>query len=645
MATYDGIFSAPNYGHILRLVVTESGVSIPGNSSNANWALYAIKNTNYGGWSTSGNSWSVTINGSPYGGPFTHNFSGQSIGYTILLGSGTTSVTHNSNGAKSISVSASAYSTVWGSASTGGTFTMTTIPRASTPTFSANPTAAGSSVTINTNRADSSFTHTIEYSIGSASGTIATGVGASTSWTPPLSLLNEIPNSTTGAVTITTTTFSGATQIGSPTNVTLNITAPSSVKPTFTDITHSEAVSLVDTEVGAYVQGLSKLSLAIVGAAGAYGSTITSYKIQVGSQTINAASGTTPAPLSVSGTVTITATVTDSRGRVFSDTEDITVLPYSPPLINSTSTSRSDSGGVEEEEGTYIRVDLDADAQSLMVSSTEKNRLYYKISTRQRGTSTWTLKETVDTGGVSFNSFDVVGTYAIEDAWEVKLEVYDKFNTILVQSTIATAQVFMHWGGADEGLGVGKFWERGAVDILGQAYQNDGKRILDEDDRTDLEGDVSALESALDARLDDLEEWEGANRPAFAVRHNTTFAGSGSQAFRLMNWNTVQLDRGSDWDAANSRFVAPVDGLYRFDLYFVQATNVGGPEVFFYKNGTAISAIGAIAYTLYVTASASAYLDLEAGDYIQTYWRNNNGTTVTIDGTRSGFSGYLVTPA
>lgn len=36
----------------------------------------------------------------------------------------------------------------------------------------------------------------------------------------------------------------------------------------------------------------------------------------------------------------------------------------------------------------------------------------------------------------------------------------------------------MHW--AEDGLGIGKFWERGAVDIKGQAYQNDGNKILDE---------------------------------------------------------------------------------------------------------------------------------------------------------------------
>ena len=73
----------------------------------------------------------------------------------------------------------------------------------SSPSTSASSVALGSSVTINTNRLSSSATHTLTYTFGSASGTIATNVGASTGWTPPLSLASQIPSATSGYCTIT----------------------------------------------------------------------------------------------------------------------------------------------------------------------------------------------------------------------------------------------------------------------------------------------------------------------------------------------------------------------------------------------------------------------------------------------------------
>lgn len=60
---------------------------------------------------------------------------------------------------------------------------------ASVPTTSLGSVAMGSAVTINTNRQSSDYQHTIKYSFGGSSGTIGTAqaVGASISWTPPLS--------------------------------------------------------------------------------------------------------------------------------------------------------------------------------------------------------------------------------------------------------------------------------------------------------------------------------------------------------------------------------------------------------------------------------------------------------------------------
>lgn len=482
MATYDDVLSNTDY--ILRLTVNQSSQNIANNTSVVSWSLVIIKGSGSGRWSYNGASWSVNIGGQTSSGSISsYDFRNYS---SLTLGSGTKTITHNADGTKTIANSASFTENVIniGNGYCSGNLTLTTIPRASTSSFTPNPIEAGQTLTINTNRASTSFTHTLKYSIGAASGTIATGVGASTTWVVPSTLVNQIPNATSGTVTITTETYSGSTLIGTK-NSTFTMTVPASVVPTFTATTASENVAAVTTVMGSgvYVQGVSKLNVAITGAAGAGGSTISSYKIEVAGQTINAASGVTGV-IASSGTVAVVGTITDSRGRTATKTTNITVLAYAPPVIDAALTfaRRASSGGVLQEEGTYIRVDLKATVSSL-INSTQRNTLTYRVSTRERGTTTWTVRTTTTPAGISYNSFFTLAavTFAVDKSWEVLIEVIDKFSTSSLQITVATATVFMHWG---DGLGVGKFYQagRGSMDVLGHIYQNDGLAVLDTSD-------------------------------------------------------------------------------------------------------------------------------------------------------------------
>ena len=111
------------------------------------------------------------------------------------------------------------------------TLTLPNIPRGTTPSISGGGGfTTGAASTISLPRADSSYTHDVSYTFGSQSGTIVTGAGVSASWTPPHSLLTEIPNSATGTVDITVVTKQGATVIGSK-NVGFTLAAGASVVP------------------------------------------------------------------------------------------------------------------------------------------------------------------------------------------------------------------------------------------------------------------------------------------------------------------------------------------------------------------------------------------------------------------------------
>lgn len=347
-----------------------------------------------------------------------------------------------------------------------------TIPRASTAVWAVPGNAtAGVAKQLNTNRASTSFTHDITYTFGGASGTIGTGVTDSVNWTPPLSLLNQIPNSTTGTGTITTVTKSGATVIGT-TYSSFTLEAAADIIPDFTTVTHAEATAGLAANVGAYVQGITTLSLFISGAAGVYGSTVASYKIEVAGQTINWHTGTST-PINASGTVNIVGTITDTRGRVRQRTIPITVMSYAPPSLTAISVQRAlNTGVVDEDDGTYFRVNINAGVQSL-VNSTQRNAINYRISTRVKGTSTWTVKANTAPGGITFNSFATVGTYALTTAYEALVEVYDDFTTSAIIINVPVAEIFMHWD-SSLGVGIGKYRENGKLDIAGDIFHRTG---------------------------------------------------------------------------------------------------------------------------------------------------------------------------
>jgi len=363
---------------------------------------------------------------------------------------------------------------------------LSTIPRASTPSFSGSSTFdPGTTQTINTNRASSSFTHDILYSFGSSGWvTIATGVATSTTWTPPMSLLDSIPNSPSGVGTLRCNTYNGGSLIGTK-DINFTITTPASVIPTWTSVSSSEAVSAVSSTVGAYVQNVSKLNYAITGAAGVYSSTIALQRFTCSGQTVDGASGTTPNVISASGTVPVTWLIQDSRGKQKTQTSNITVLPYTNPLINSVTIQRCLSDGtLAPDDGTYLKVTINAQSQSL-INGTEKNIIQLKIRSRLLGATTaWTdpttLKTTLNPSGITYNSNTVVaGPYDVDKSYEVRVEALDRFNLSASQQTVAVGAIFMHWTAT--GMGLGKYLEKGALDVQGDIFQS-GALVMDAND-------------------------------------------------------------------------------------------------------------------------------------------------------------------
>lgn len=376
---------------------------------------------------------------------------------THLLGTVTQTVNHGSDGSKSLAMSAVFYiratlsGTYYESITASANITLDSIARASG--VSASNVAMGSATTIAISRASSSFTHTLTYAFGSATGTIATKTtAASVSWTPPLTLANQIPKAVTGTCTITCTTYNGSTSIGSKT-CTLTLTVPASVKPTISSLTAARVDVAVPSTWGIYVQTKSKATLTINGAAGSYGSTISSYSITGGGYTSTASSFTTGF-LNTSGTITFTATVTDSRGRVSAAaTVSISVAAYSPPSFISYLSQRCLSNGTANDDGTYIRGQVSYSYASCSSKNTITRATYYKKASE----TAWTNAGAAFSSGTAFTFGG--GKISTETSYDIKYTLTDAFTTIAIQDIVSTAAVVMDFKKGGKGVAVGKVSE------------------------------------------------------------------------------------------------------------------------------------------------------------------------------------------
>lgn len=255
--------------------------------------------------------------------------------------SGTVTIPHNSDGTKSFSVKITGWFYGYGNKSGSDTFTLATIPRASVPTKAYSTVSCGNAQTIYTNRASSAFTHTVKISFGSKSMT-QTGVGASWAVTIPDSWATEIPNATSGTATVSCTTYSGSTNIGTKTT-TFTINVPSSYIPTFESppMTITEAGTIPNefasiTSNNKFIQSLSKLNITPNGI-GVYNSTIKQYVTTVNGKTYTNIGTFTSDIINASGNLSISLTETDSRNRTNSTVQNITVVPYNAPILNSVS--------------------------------------------------------------------------------------------------------------------------------------------------------------------------------------------------------------------------------------------------------------------------------------------------------------------
>ena len=447
-----------------RILVTENWQDLQNAYTNVTFTFQA-RRTDYSvnSWNNYGQAyWQIAAGGSSSGNNyFNINWRyGQNVWFTIA--SWTTSIKHNSDGTYSSYAEALCYTGLdnIGTLTARTNYTLTTIPRASSIS-SISGSTIGSNITVNIARQSSSFTHQVWWRInGTGSWTsLGTNFGTSCTFNLPMSVCNSVTQSTSCTLNIAIRAISNGSYVGGEVWSSKTVNVPSSVVPSFSSL------SVTDTSraknLGIWVQGISTAACTINGASGSYGSWITSYRISTSAgHNIYSSSGTT-GTINSSGNVTVTGTVTDSRGRTASKSVTISVQAYSTPRFNSYKIIRDSS------KPTNVAVKASGSVSLLLNGSTQKNTLSYVIKYKQSSASAWT-SVTAASGGTSFNTSRTLTNISSTRSYNFQLVLTDYFNSVTIPLSLSTSPTLADFKQA--GVGIGKYHERGVLDVGGDAY-------------------------------------------------------------------------------------------------------------------------------------------------------------------------------
>lgn len=443
MATYSAQCSAVggfSYANYFKLYVelTETEVSIANNTSKVQYNVYCRSSDS--GSINANHYLYFNINGSDKINK-TIKVNVSSPNANIPIASGTTeAITHNNDGTKSISFSAQIKASSYGvSASTSGTFTLSTIARASSVAGGSGNIGGTSTITVT--RTSSSFTHTLRYSFGSLSGNIATGVGTSHTWTIPTSFYAQVPNAKSKTGTIYCDTYNGSTLVGTKSiTFTATVTEASSRPTVSATLTDTNATTKALTgNASKMVKGKSTGQLVVTSSV-KNSATITS--ITINGTNVGTAASITKSYANIS-TSSFTIVVTDSRG--FTNTSYVLTPSYVNyvPLTLNTTIFRPQPTGTEVQmtySGNYFNASFGSVANTLSIT--------WKY--RTKGASSWTnggtISPTLSGNTISSKTISLGTGYNYQTAYEFQITAVDKLTNSVQVIPISVGLPVFHWG-------------------------------------------------------------------------------------------------------------------------------------------------------------------------------------------------------
>lgn len=284
-------------------------------------------------------------------------------------------------------------------------------------------------------------------------------------------IYNKLPSDKKGTLRFTFRTYSDSgysTQVGDAgyKEITLYIPNISATQPTAT-MSVTPVSSLASPFDTLCIKGKTKVTANLTGGAGKYGASVTSYKVSIDGKSGNAPY--TSGYLTTPGSVTITGTVTDSRGYSRKYTKTITVLDYSVPQIIPVSgeseviAARCDSGGNLSDSGTYLKIKAKRSYSKVISSGSQKNlcSIRYRYKAEGGSYSSWaTILATTATSDEVTTGALLGGALSVQSTYVVQVQAVDSIGeTATTTLSLPTERVYMHKAASINSLAFGEYAE------------------------------------------------------------------------------------------------------------------------------------------------------------------------------------------
>ena len=335
------------------------------------------------------------------------------------------------------------YNQVYG---TSGSSTVKTLGGAvvnSVNTVTADNTTV--SITINVTVYEASYTNTLvlknggttiltisglSWSKGTANRTVTLTSAQRTT------LLNAMASIKSFIGTFAVSSYSGSTQIGSTSSKTATVlTTATNSAPTISRFTYADSYTTTKNLTGndqLFVQDYSTLKVTPGTATAKNGASISNYTASCNGLSASNSTGSaiTVGKIAKSGSVTVTLTVTDSRGYTAETSQTVTVIPYAKPKISSITLRRTND--IESE----MQLKFSGSISAVTVDGTQKNSVVYvryrykKTSESSYGSYTSIYSGTTKSGtSFSYSNLELCNLDA-NSSYDFHLQIQDKLYSL-----------------------------------------------------------------------------------------------------------------------------------------------------------------------------------------------------------------------
>lgn len=509
------------------------------------------------------------------------NFTAGGVTYKTgtLLGEGSVNVDCTNGLAKDITISCyykfndtpDTYTPAKGTERTvSATVTLSAIPRASTITSAAG-VELGKNCSVTWTPQSSSFYYKLKFAIGGWSETTGvihpnrTTAYTYTEWPIPIDVANQVPQKT-GTMTVTLYTYSDSNatnQMGSADSETFIVTVPENeaTSPTV-NMSLSPVNELSAPFDSLYIQGKSRVKATLEFDL-KYGAKVDDSNITVGGEVYGDPyeSGYLTESVSVKGFVK------DSRGHTGTIHQDITVIPYSKPIVQAASgesnivATRCDENGNTKDSGTYLKIKAKLIYEKVMSNGVQNNfgKIQYRYKSESGLWSEWkTILDSKSTTATEVNTGALPNVaLSIKTNYQVQVKAVDNLEESKpITLSVPSDNVYMDRPAGGYGMGLGGYCSgMGSLDVYWKTKARGGLSLFNQ------AGEEISADNILPLPRGHLEEGWNPNDIENGVHEVSTYPLKDSMGNVLMeNGILIQL-------------VATVNGAMKIQMAFPTDTN------------------------------------------------------------------------